>query len=291
MTDQLVYQVVTDKIVEQLENGTAPWRQPWTGGTAFAPANLLTGRRYSGINIVLLAIAGYSSPYWLTYKQATELGGHVRKGEKSTIVVFWHMVKARKTDPDEKDKMVPILRYYRVFNLEQCDDVRIPKGRELPESKTVSPVERVEAAEEIIAGFANSPRIVEDQPRAWYRPDVDLVNLPPRELFDEADEFYATAFHELGHSTAHSSRLGRDIANHPFGSHQYGREELVAEMTSAFLCAEAGIETTTENSAAYLRSWIKTIREDVRAVVVAAGAAQKAADHILGRVAVAEQAA
>ncbi len=303
-----VYQIVTDQILEKLAQGTVPWHQPWRGGQR--PTNLVSGKPYRGINVLLLGTAGYTSPYWMTYKQMVNLRGHLKPlpefaahygeewtdedgvthkayatGQKSTLVVFWQMIKARKDpadDPKAKARMFPLLRNYRVFNLDQTEDIRVPQGRISDEPVAV--IDPIEAAEVIIAAYPNPPKIVEAGDAAWYRASEDLVNLPPRKLFSESGEFYATAFHELGHSTGHKSRLDRpDSAGNRFGDHKYGREELVAEMTAAFLAAEAGIETVHDNNAAYLAGWIKNIREDVKAVVVAAGQAQKAADYILGR--------
>jgi antirestriction protein ArdC len=286
MSKDTVYEMVTERMITALEAGTVPWQKPWSGGKR--PLNLVNGKPYRGVNIFLLHLtaleAGYKSPYWLSFKQAKELGGSVRKGEHGTVIVFWQMVKAKKTDEEEAGKTVPMLRYYRVFNLEQCDGVRIPKGREIPETSTLD-FDPITEAETIIAGYKNPPKIVEDRPEAFFRPDGDLVNLPPRATFTDEGEFYSTAFHELTHSTGSEKRLNRHTSKDQFvfGSHDYGREELVAEMGSAFLCAEAGIESTFENSAAYLNGWLRTIKEDRRAVVVAAGAAQRAADYILNR--------
>lgn len=286
MTAPNVYEMVTDQIVAQLEQGTVAWRKPWRSGAGVGPTNLVSNKAYRGINVFLLAVQPYASPYWLTFNQMTQLGGHLKKingddekgtGQKSTVVVFWQMLKA-KNDPE---KMIPMLRYYRVFNLDQTEGVHVPKGRITEETLELE-FDPIAAAEKIIAGYRNPPKITENEPTAWYRSDSDVVNLPHRELFETPDEFYATAFHELGHSTGNKSRLDR-LAPTYFGSHDYGREELVAEMTAAFLSAESGIVSTQKNSAAYLASWIKTIREDVKAVVVAAGKAQKSADWILGR--------
>jgi antirestriction protein ArdC len=285
-----VYQIVTDRIVAQLEQGTVPWRRPWVAGQV--PTNLVSGKPYRGINTLLLAMSGHDSQYWLSFKQMDQLGGHLRKingpdekgtGQESTIVVFWQMVKRNKgADPDD---LLPLLRYYRVFNLDQTEGVRIPRGRIIdPDDHDGMVIDPIETAEAIVDGYPEPPRIQQGEPQAWYRASDDLVNMPQQKLFRGADEWYAALFHELGHSTGHVSRLGREaVGTTFFGSHDYGREELVAELTSAFLASIAGIDTTTDNSAAYLDSWIRAIREDVRAVVVAAGQAQKAADHILGR--------
>lgn len=284
-----VYEMVTERVVELLEQGTAPWRKPWNV-KQHAPRNI-DGYRYRGINVFLLLTSGYASPYWLTFKQAKARGGNVRKGERSTVIVFWKRLTVKDDEQSAakgKDvfKVIPLLRYYRVFNLEQCEGVRLPKDAITVEPVAADPVEAIAAAEAVMAGYPDPPTVTESGSSAYYRPAADHVQVPPRETFSSADAFYATMFHELGHSTGHARRLARKgiMEIGQFGAYQYGREELIAEMTAAFLCGEAGIlPATIENSAAYLRSWIETIKTDVRAVVVAAGAAQRAADHILGR--------
>lgn len=251
-----VYQIITERILAQLEQGVAPWRKPWQ---ATAYPRFITGRRYRGINVFLLASQGYGSPLWLSYKQISQRGGRIRDDEHHTKVVFWEQI----TVPDDSggEKTVPLLRYYRVWNLEQTEGVKVPPSvADLVTPRPApTPDQRHHAAAAIVAGYPHPPTIRESGDEAWYRPGDDLVNLPPRASFDDLDAFYAAAFHELGHSTAHPSRLDRDC-DYVFGSHSYGREELVAEMTAAFLAAEAGIETTMPNSAAYLASWITTIR-------------------------------
>jgi antirestriction protein ArdC len=275
-----IYGVVTERIVAQLEAGTAPWRKPWKASTS-GPRNI-EGYRYRGINVWLLLSEGYSSPYWMTFKQAKARGGSVKKGEKSTVIVFWKRLKVTDKDTGE-DKVIPMLRYYRVFNLEQTEGVKLPKKvTEELAAEPAEPVEVIDAGEAIVHGYADGPRVYRNGTAAFYEPNIDRVTVPGLDSFDDAAEFYSTLFHELGHSTGHQDRLGRTYGK-KFGDHEYGREELVAEMTSAFLQAEAGIEHVQANSAAYLANWIRALREDTRAVVVAAGAAQKAADLILGR--------
>jgi antirestriction protein ArdC len=275
-----VYRIITERILAQLEQGVAPWRKPWH---AIAFPRFITGHRYRGINVFLLASQGYASPFWLSRKQIVQREGKIRDGERHTKVVFW----TQRTVVDEAsgdEKTVPLLRYYRVWNLEQTEGVKVPQAvADFDTSRPApTPAQRHHAAAAIVTGYPHPPTIRESGDEAWYRPGDDLVNVPPQASFDDLDDYYATLFHELGHSTAHRSRLARDC-DYVFGSHSYGREELIAEMTSAFLAAEAGIETTMPNSAAYLASWIATISEDVRAVVVAAGAAYRAADLILAR--------
>lgn len=269
------YQLITDKIVEQLEQGTVPWRQTWT---ASGGPQSITGHRYRGINVFLTLSRGFSSPYWLSLRMINERGGKIRQGQSPTYITFWKRIKIRDKVTDE-EKIIPMLKWYKVWNLEQVDGINAPIRAEAP---TPTPEEPHHAAEGIIAGYKDGPPIREIGDGAYYNPGTDTITLPPRGNFESLEKFYAAAFHEMGHSTGHESRLDRKQST-AFGSHAYGREELIAEMTAAYLCAEAGIEQTIQNSAAYLRSWIRTIREDVRAVVVAAGAAQRAADHILGR--------
>lgn len=283
-----VYEIVNERIIAMLEEGVVPWRRTWTAGTA--PRNI-EGREYRGINVFLLAASGYTSPFWMTFKQAQARGGSVRKGEKSTLVVFWKISKVQDKDPKTGKvvtKTIPMLRYFRVFNLEQTEGVKLPKAAAAHEAAAESgePVEARVEAETIMAGYLgaeNAPGFQETGSQPLYYPGTDAVEVPRRTTFETMDEFYGTVFHELGHSTGHSSRLDRFKGDSTFGSHDYGREELVAEMTAAYLSAEAGIESTAVNHAAYLQGCVRTIRSDVRAVVVAAGAAQRAADMILQR--------
>lgn len=277
-----VYDIVTDRVLSLLERGTVPWRRPWAGGD-LAPQNLLSRRPYRGINPFLLACTGYASPYWLTYKQAQQRGGHVRKGEKSTPVIFWKPWRTERRDPETGDRetvQIPVLRYYSLFNVEQCDGIDAPAIE--GERCDFQPIKRCES---VVADMPKRPTIEHREARAWYRPSTDTVNMPRPELFDEAPAYYSTVFHELTHSTGHRSRLGRpgieDVA--AFGSTSYSREELVAEMGAAFLCGHCGIETATiENSAAYVNGWLRKLRDDRKLVVVAAAQAQRAADFILG---------
>jgi antirestriction protein ArdC len=285
-----VYDAVTTKILAALENGTAPWHKPWNSVTG-AQKSLSTRRPYRGINSLLLAMEaaekGYRSAYWLTFNQMAKLGGHLKgeKGtQKGTLVVLWRMLKV----PDEvtgKDKTIPMLRHFTVFNLDQTEGIEsLPKDAFPTVRPMPTPEERHAAAQAIVDAWALKPEIRHQGNHAYYDPSCDQVTLPLVDAFDSLDDYHSAQFHELGHSTNHELRLNRKFADQTgFGSHGYGREELVAEMTAAFLCAEAGIESTRSNSAAYLASWIKTIKEDPRAVIVAAGAAQKAADMILGR--------
>jgi antirestriction protein ArdC len=270
-----VYSIVTEQILKQLESGVAPWHRPWT---TQAPRNLVSGRGYRGINVFLLASDGYGSPYWLTYKQAIQRGGHVRKGEHGTKVIFWKIGtrETEDTDGDTVERTSIVLRYYTVFNVEQCEGIAAPDY-----TRTVNPIEE---CERIVRQMPNPPAMEQDA-RAWYRPSTDTAGMPSRNAFNSAEEHYSTLFHELTHSTGHTKRVGRDGIEklNTFGSESYSKEELVAEMGAAMLCGIAGIERKTlSNSAAYLKSWIDVLKSDARMVIQAASQAQKAADYILG---------
>lgn len=280
------YREITDKIVSLLEDGTVPWHKPWSvpGGE---PQNLISRKPYRGINPFLLNLEPYASPFWLTFKQAKKLGGHVRKGEKGSPIWFWKLWQRQDQDPNRqpgeissRDRSIPILRRYTVFNAEQCQELEVP---EMP-GDARNEWERIEAAEAIAEGMPNRPEITHGGRSASYRLGSDSVRMPERDRFESGEKYYSTLFHELTHATGHESRLNRKgCCSGRFGSPSYSREELVAEMGAAFLSGRAGIEhATIEASAAYLEHWIGKLRGDPRLAVQAAGAAQKAADFILG---------
>lgn len=278
-----VYEIITDRITKQLEQGNIPWRKPWKG-EAHAPRNFVSKKAYRGINLFLLnADNRFTSPYWLTFKQCTDLGGKVTKGEKAAPVIFWKWL-----DVDEKDESgtkagrVPMLRYYSVFNVEQCTGLTLP----VKAPETLLDFNPIEAAEAIVKGYSTAPEIKEtEKARAYYSPGLDYINMPVRSTFHSVEEFYSTLFHELTHSTGHEKRLKREgiIGMHFFGDAVYSREELVAEFGAAFLCGHAGIENVTlDNSAAYIQSWLKVLKNNKQWLVIAAAQAQKAAEYILG---------
>jgi len=276
-----VYEIITDKIIKQLESSGAPWRKPWTCQT---PANLLTQKEYRGLNVFTLASQGFPSRFWLTFNQAKKLGGSIRKGERSSPVIFWNVGDEREaTAPDgTKETSRPfLLRYYSVFNLSQTEGIDIPASL-LHEARSNDPIE---VCEQIVAKMPNPPAF-EQSDKAWYSPSSDVVGMPARDLFHSSEEYYATQFHELAHSTGHAKRLHRENFDNPasFASESYSKEELVAEMTAAMLCGIAGIEQKTlENSAAYLKTWIARLKSDSRLLVSAASQSQKAADFIQGK--------
>ncbi len=278
MNRNAAYQVITERIISLLETGTVPWHKPWKGGGE--AKNLVSMRGYRGINRFLLNAASYGSPFWLTYIQAKNLGGFIKKGQKSTPVVFWKLLE-KEDEQTGEIKEIPVLRYYRVFNLEQTDGIQVPEP-EMVEQQEFKPIER---CEQLVASMPNPPKIQYKSQAAWYRPKEDLINMPRPESFDSPQEVYSGLFHELAHSSGHKSRLNRPTLTDmcPFGSTNYSKEELVAEMCAAFLCGVTGIENQTiDNSAAYIKGWLKRLRNDDKLVVFAAAQAQKAADYIQG---------
>jgi antirestriction protein ArdC len=271
---------ITAQVCKLLEAGTVPWRKPWSARGQ--QRNAQSGRPYRGINQLLLQMRqlerDYSSPFWTTYRAAAKAGGQVRRGERGTAVTFWKLLQRKDDEGSDgpPSRRVPFLRAYVVFNLDQVDGLEAPSERE---PLDFAPIER---AEQIIAAMPNPPRIVHGGDRAHYIPDFDRVTLPPRESFREVESYYAVAYHELTHSTAHPSRLGRPLAALAQNADGYSREELIAELGAAMLCGVAGISPpTVEASAAYIDHWVGQLRGDQRLVVVAAGRAQRACDYIL----------
>jgi antirestriction protein ArdC len=276
-----VYQIVTDKIIKQLESGVAPWRKPWR---TESPANLVSQREYSGLNRILLASDGFSSRFWLTFNQCQKLGGRIKQGEHSSIVTFWKRNPYRKhneeTGEDELRQGL-LLRYYRVFNLTQTEGIADKLGL----GESAQPVPNIGVCDAIVREMPNRPPFIGSD-HAWYSPVSDQVGIPARAKFTSSEEFYSTLFHELVHSTGHKSRLHREQFDNPvhFGSESYSKEELVAELGASMLCGVSGIAPRTlDNSASYLNSWIIRLRGDSRLIVSAASHAQKASDFILGK--------
>jgi len=293
-----VEEVITERIVKILQAGTVPWHKPWanrgTGSDGF-PRNATTRRHYRGINVFILACQSYGSPYWLTYKEAIRLGGHVRHGEHGTPIIFWKWLSrdVENEDGTVAERHFPMLRYYTVFNAEQTEGCRLPADAK-PEAERAcfNPIERCEA---VYANMPNRPRLEHGATtpivrghrfEAYYWAGVDTVVIPRREAFENPEFYYSVLFHKLTHSTGAVHRLNRPTLNQAvkFGDTNYSKEELVAEMGAAFLAGHSGIEQVTlTNNAAYLASWIKTLKGDARLVIHAAAAAQRAVDFILNR--------
>lgn len=280
-----LYQEVTDRIIDELEVGRVPWVQPWGGAAASLelPRNAATDRRYSGINILILWGAviekGFALQTWLTFRQALSLGGNVRKGERGTPVCYADKFipkaeQERAARAGDDPEAVPFLKRFTVFNVAQCDGLpeRVFAGAAPVPERDAIPV-----AEKLIAATAADFRI--GGARAFYQPDADFIQVPPQPAFFQQIDYYRTCFHELGHWTGNAQRLARDLSGR-CGSKPYAREELVAEMASAFVCASLGIVPTVRH-ADYLGSWLDVLREDNRAIFRAASQASKAADFIL----------
>ena len=275
-----VYEMITERIIEELERGIIPWHRPWHGALNGAYSRS-TKKPYSLLNQMLLRKPGE----WLTFNQIKSLGGSVKKGVKSSIVVFWSPIKVKETDKDgnEIEKIVPFLKYYNVFHIDQTTGIEPLTA--LEEAEILKPVEK---AENVINNYVSKSGIgfnAKISDKAFYSPSSDCVVIPAMEQYSDVSEYYSTTFHELTHSTGHKSRLDRltSGAAAAFGGEEYSKEELVAELGAAALCNQCGIETKAsfKNSAAYIQSWIKALRNDKRMIVSASSQAQKAVNFIL----------
>ena len=270
-----IYELITDRIIAQMENGIIPWEKPWiASGQAVSHS---TGKAYSLLNQMLLGRPGE----YVTFNQCQQEGGKVRKGEKSSIVVFWKWIEAEDEETGEK-KEIPFLRYINVFHVDQCEGLTPKFIQPLPQT-----VNGDETADKIINAYLNRSGVKlihEEGNRAFYQPLTDSITLPLRAQFRETAEYYSTAFHEMTHSTGHTSRLDRLEKTAFFGSEAYSKEELIAEIGAAALVNHAGLETASSfrNNAAYVQNWLQVLKDDKRFIVSAAGKAEKAVDLILG---------
>ncbi len=279
-----IYSLVNDRILAALEQGVVPWRRPWNGQL---PKNYESGREYRGVNILTLGIAEmvhcYNSPYWITYLQAQKHGGHIKKGEKATYIVFSEkkIKEVEKEDGTKQEKVIHFVKSFPVFNFDQTEGV--------PRKEIAAPLDAdrdlISLCDAVLAKMANPPAYQERGSSAYYMPKSDLVNLPPMGSFKTTEGYIATKFHEYAHSTGHETRLNRpgimDVAS--FGGEEYSFEELVAELASAYLCASNGINNTLENSSAYIQNWRRVLRNDKSMLLKASGKATAAADYILRR--------
>lgn len=283
-----VYGRVTEKIIADLEQGVRPWVKPWNAehlaGRITRPLRH-NGTPYRGINVVMLWMAavaqGYACPIWMTFQQAKELGGFVRKGETGTLVVYANTFTATETDEDgeESEREIPYLKGYTVFNCEQIEG--LPAHYYARAEARARPVERIAQAE---AFFANTHAdIRHGGDRAYYAIESDCIQMPPVETFRDSESYAGVLAHELTHWTRHPSRLDRDLGRKRWGDEGYAREELVAEIGAAFLCADIGITPEVRaDHAAYVASWLNVLQDDKRAVFQAASHAQRAADYLHG---------
>jgi antirestriction protein ArdC len=266
-----IYAEVTDKIIAQIEAGSLPWVKPWTnaeGCNSGLPVNYSTGKAYRGINVLMLWASGFPDQRWLTFKQAQAIGANVRKGEHGSLVVFYKKWDLKDTNASVESvtKSIPILRSFTVFNVSQIDGLKTDAAPVEPR-----PITYTRAAELLAqATMAHGGN------RAFYSPANDSITLPRLEQFASEADYFVTGLHELTHWTGHKSRLARDFSGR-FGTDAYAFEELIAEMGAAFLCADSGIEYTTQH-ASYIESWLRVLKADKKAILTAASQAQKAAD-------------
>lgn len=292
-----LFQVITDRIVDQLEQGVIPWQKPWSG--VQGAISHTTGMRYSLLNQMLL---GCRSGEFVTFKEAQREGGHIKKGEKASMIVFWKFMESAKRDDngnvvhgaDGKPIMesMPFLRYYNVFHIDQCEGLQ-PRFAEDPKpGEHLSPDD---AADRIVEDYVQRSGVkltIEHSDRAFYSPVSDSVTVPELAQYTCISEYYSTLFHELTHSTGHVSRLNRLSKEASFGSELYSKEELIAELGAAFLVNHVGLETdgSFHNSAGYIQSWLKALKDDKKLIVSAAGKADKAVVMILNTNAAAKEA-
>ncbi len=280
-----IYSRVTDKIIADLEKGTRPWMKPWNSNHPSCGVQIPlrhNGTPYRGINIVLLWIEamdkGYQSQIWMTYKQATELGAQVRKGEKGSLVVYADSMTKTETDDsgEEKERLIPFMKGYTVFNTDQIDG--LPEQYQIKPQSNQSP--RIAEADRFFAETGATIKLGGD--KAYYTPSGDYIQMPPFEAFRDAESYIATLAHETVHWTSHKTRLDRSFENgNQFGSTSYAKEELVAEIGAAFLCAGLNITPEIpEDHAAYISHWLKALKQDSRFIFTAASHAQKAADYL-----------
>lgn len=283
---QDVYQRVTNTIIADLEQGIRTWMKPWSAKHAAGPITRPlrhNGEAYRGINILMLWVAaleiGYTAPFWMTYRQARELGGQVRKGEKGSLIVYADRITRSEESPEgeQVEREIPFLKGYTVFNVEQIEGLPThyyaKAADPLPES------ERIGRVNSFIGAVGAT--IKHGGNRAYYAPTTDYVQLPPFEAFKDKESYYATALHELTHWTGHRDRLARDFGAVRFGDEGYAREELVAELASAFLCVDLAITPAIrDDHSAYIANWLKILQGDKRAIFQAAAHAQRAADYL-----------
>lgn len=282
-----IYTRITEQIIAALEQGIKPWTQPWNAAHAAGPVSRPlrhNGQPYSGINVLSLWASSmerhFAAPIWMTFKQARELGGHVRKGEKGSPVVYANTLTRTERDDatgEEVDQTIPFMKGYTVFNIEQIEG--LPAHYYAPAKTQLNPDQRVAAADAFFADTGADIRHGGNS--AFYCPPQDYIQMPVFESFRDAESYYATLAHECTHWTRHKSRLDRDFGREKFGDAGYAREELVAELGAAFLCADLGITLDDrEDHAAYIGSWLRVLRDDKRAIFTAAAHAQRAADFL-----------
>jgi len=289
-----LFESITNRIISGLQEGVVPWKSQLREGFPSLPTNLFSGKSYSGINVLLLSMSDFSSPYWCTFNQAKNAGGTIISGSQATPIVFWDIRISNKITKENIDQQTylslekieksnyqvrPIGRYYNLFNSEQIDGLQLPEpSRSLPLNQ------RLEECERIVTGYANKPNIVFRPGIPHYAPAVDEIRMPTLDSYKSSEAFYSILFHEIAHSTGHISRLNRPGVTHEkieFGSETYAHEELVAEICASFLCGLAGIENSVlDNNISYLNNWISVLNNDKAMIIKASSEAQRAFNHI-----------
>lgn len=271
-----IYQLVTDRIVEQLEKGTIPWKKPWSS-ELLLPANFKSKKPYRGSNILMLLSSGFTSKYWLTFKQAKELGGTVKHGEEGTPVTYWNFIDGKDKNSEESKRA--FLRYYTVFNLTQCEGITVPQSP----SETKPSILPLTLADEIVKNYPQPAPTIITAAFAGYQASSDTIAIPASNSFSSSEEYYSTLFHELTHSTGHPTRLARFSPNQKVSKNteDYSKEELIAEFGSAFLCAKAGISNSIiANQSSYIAGWLNSLKNDNKLLLRAASKAQLSTDFI-----------
>ena len=274
-----VYSLITNQIIEQLENNIVPWQQPWKDNSI--PQNLITRKPYRGINLLLLGTLRYEQNLFLTYNQLKAIGGSVKKGEKGNLIIFWKpLVKTTKEHITDEPSLSFVLRYYKVFNVAQCENI----SPNLTEVTAEMPFCPISYCEQIIEEMVYCPEIVYKTQKAFYDPISDYINMPKPETFTSNEAFYSVLFHELIHSTGHLKRLARDgfVTMARYGDETYSLEELTAEIGSCFLSSLCGIGANNfTQSVSYINGWLQALKNDKKLIIKAGGQAQKATDYIL----------
>lgn len=279
------YEKLTNKIIEKLEQGEIPWKKPWKSIQFGYPQNFISKKVYRGCNFFMTMFEERETPYWLTYKQAKDLGGQVKHGEHGVPIMYFQFIE--KEDENGNIKSYPMIRKSTIFNIEQCEGIENPfeEERQRFQKENLTDFNPIKSCEELLSSFEDkvAPYSFGDGQKAYYRPGADWITMPVKERFHRPEGYYATLFHEMAHSTGHSNRLDRDgiIGHHQFGSKGYAREELVAELTSAFLCSKAGIENeVVDNNAAYIQNWLSALKNDKKIVYDAMRDSFKAIEYL-----------
>lgn len=280
-----VAEIVTDAIIAQLEKGVCPWQKTWQSGIK----NAISKKEYQGINRLITSIVmkaeGYSTPYFATYKQIQDMGGHVKKGSRGTPIIFWKLVRSNKTNEDTEnmvevtEKSFPLMRYYTVFCIEQTEGINLSQFQ----PQTI-PNDPIEEAEKVIQNWQDKPVIKFTGVQPCYIPSLDEIQCPPIENFISSENYYSVIFHEMSHSTGHQSRLAREeVMNSNFfnASSSYALEELVAELGASFLCSHCNIDRVINNSASYIQSWLRVLKDDRKMLITASARSEKAMNYIL----------